>query len=278
MKVPKKYVIISSLLLATLCPSTFHATTNVNSSITKSSFNIMWNCGDIDIEKQINIDELLAKDLSIKKNNKEPKILIIHSHPQESYSIDEKGTKGSVNDVGDELEKILEANYNVSVLHLEGDNNSELLGAYDRIETRVQKVIKEYPSIEVIIDIHRDGGVQPTTTIIEKQPTAMINMNNGLCLDTEIGTIGSLKDYINPYIKDNLSLSMQIKSRSDKVNPDLIKPITLSKFRYSLHMLPKSLLIDVGNNMDTVKAAKNAMEPFSEILADVLRLEGIENR
>lgn len=47
----------------------------------------------------------------LKKNNKEPKILIIHSHPQESYSIDEKGTKGSVNDVGDELEKILEANY-----------------------------------------------------------------------------------------------------------------------------------------------------------------------
>ena len=278
MRFPKKYVIISGLLLAALCPSTFHATTNVNSSITKSSFNIMWNCGDIDIEKQINIDELLAKDLSIKKNNNGPKILIIHSHPQESYSIDEKGDKGNVNDVGDELEKILEANYNVSVLHLEGDNNSELLGAYERIETRVQKVIKEYPSIEVIIDIHRDIGMQPTTTLIEKQPTAVININNGLCLDAEIGTIGSLKDYINPYIKDNLSLSMQIKSRSDKMRPDLIKSITLSKYRYSLHMLPKSLLIDVGNNMDTVEAAKNAMEPFSEILADVLKLEEIDNR
>ena len=277
MKVRKKYAIISSLLLVALCPSTFHATTNANSLITKSSFDIMHNCGDIDIEKQIDISELLAKDLSIKNNN-EPKILIIHSHPQESYSVDKKGNQGNVNDVGDELEKILESNYNVSVVHLKGDNSNELLGAYERIEARVQKVIKEYPSIEVIIDIHRDGGIQPTTTIIEKQPTAVININNGLCLDTEIGTIGSLKDHISPYVKDNLSFSMQIKSTSDKVSSDLIKPITLSKFRYSLHMLPKSLLIDVGNNMDTVEAAKNAMKPFSEILADVLNLEEIDSK
>lgn len=76
----------------------------------------------------------------------------------------------------------------------------------------------------MIIDIHRDGGVQPTTTII----------------------------------------------------PNLIKPITLSKFRYSLHMLPKSLLIDVGNNMDTVKAAKNAthniVDEKLEILASHFQL------
>lgn len=129
------------------------------------------------------------------KKGNEPKILIIHSHPQESYSVDEKGNEGNVSDVGDELEKILETNYNVLVLHLEGDNNSELLGAYGCIEAKVQKVIKDYLSIEVIIDIHRDGGVQSTTTIIEKQSIVMINIDNGLCLDTEIGTIGSLKDY-----------------------------------------------------------------------------------
>lgn len=115
--------------------------------------------------------------------------------------------------------------------------------------------------------------MKPTTTIIEKRPTAVININNGLYIDAEIGTIGSLKDYLNLYIKDNLSLSMQIKSRSNKIRPGLIKSITLSKFRYSLHMVPKSLLIDVGNNMDTVEAAKNAMKPFSEMLADVLSLE-----
>ena len=64
-----------------------------------------------------------------------------------------------------------------------------------------------------------------------------------------------------------------MKKNESSISTDLIKPITLSKFRYSLHMLPKFLLIDVGNNMDTVEAAKNAMEPFSEILADVLKFE-----
>lgn len=272
MRFRKKYMIIASLLLATLYPSTFYATTNSNASITRSSFNIMQNCGDIDIEKQVNIDQLLAKDLSIKSDVNEPQILIIHSHPQESYSVDDTGNKGTVIDVGDELEEILEANYDVSVLHLEGDGNSELIGAYERIATRVKKVLKEYPSIEVIIDIHRDGAIKPTTTIIENEPTAMINIINGLCIDSKAGTIGSLKGCTNPYIKDNLSLSIQVKSK-DKVS--LIAPITLAKFRYSLHMLPKSLLIDVGNSMDTVEAAKNAMQPFSEILADVLDLKKI---
>ena len=91
-----------------------------------------------------------------------------------------------------------------------------------------------------------------------------------------MGTIGSLKEYPNPYIYQNLSLSTQIKVRGDEMTPDLIEPITLLSNRYNLYMLPKSLMIDVGNNMDTLETAENALEPFSEILADVVKFNKLE--
>ena len=61
------------------------------------------------------------------------------------------------------------------------------------------------------------------------------------------------------------------------MTPNLIEPITLLSNRYSLYMLPKSLMIDVGNNMDTLEIAENAIEPFSEILADVLKLDKLDD-
>ena len=60
------------------------------------------------------------------------------------------------------------------------------------------------------------------------------------------------------------------------MTPNLIEPITLLSNRYSLYMLPKSLLIDVGNNMDTLETAENAIEPFAEILVDVLKFNKSE--
>ena len=232
---------------------------------------------ELNIDEEINIDSLLAEDLSIKKDN--AKILIIHSHPYEKYALDLEGNQGSVIDVGNKLEEILEDKYDISVIHLSDDNMTEAYNvteAYKTIEARVKKVLKENPSIQVIIDIHRDGGVKPTATMIKNKPTAKVNINNGLCIDAEVGTIGSLKEYTNPYIYENLSLSTQIKIRGDAMTPNLIEPITLLSNRYSLYMLPKSLMIDVGNNMDTLETAENAIESFSEILADVLKLDKLD--
>lgn len=279
MKVLKKLIIISSLLVATLSQSAFYANpVSSGSLISSSSFNQIFknHCGGIKLEEQITIKDLLSKDLTIKSNSNKPSILIIHSHPQETYATDKQGHSGSVIDVGDELEKILEARYKISVLHLEGDGNNDLVTAYDRMEARLQKVLSENPSIEVIIDIHRDGGTKATATVVNNRSMAKMNIINGLSLDEKVGTIGSLKEYANPYIQDNLSLSTQIKYKSDEVAPELINNIILQKYRYSLHMLPKSLMIDVGNNKDTVEDAMNAVEVFVDVLADVLNLEKVD--
>lgn len=277
MKAKNKFLTTTILVLTTVCSTTVYATSiSDTSSVPNASiFRGIHDCRKVNIEEQINMKELLEKDLSISGELNSPKILIIHSHPQESYITSKNGGKGNVVEVGSELEKILETNYKVSVLHLQGDNNQDLMNAYNRIESRVQKVLKEYPSIEVIIDIHRDMAMEPTEVVVNDESIAKINIINGISMDSDVGTIGSLEGYNNPYITENLSLSTQVKYASEEIAPDLIDSIIIQKYRYSLHMLPKSLMIDVGNNMDTIEAAKNALQPFSEILAEVLKLEKI---
>ncbi len=120
--------------------------------------------------------------------------------------------------------------------------------------------------------MHRDGGIKPTAITIHNEMMAKININNGLCIDSEIGTIGSLKEYPNPYIYDNLSLSIQTKILGDTLYPNLVNKINLLSYRYSSYMLPKSLIVDIGNNMDTMESAQNSLEPFAEMLAGVLNI------
>lgn len=288
MNLKKKGWITASLILSTLITTSIIGATYAKNNTINTTFTNIFDDSNLkskyeninkefNINKQIDIEGLLANDLSIKKDNTQ--VLIIHSHPNEKYAVDLEGNQGSVIDVGDKLEEILESKYNVSVIHLKDDNITEpsnITEAYKVVGARVQKILKENPSIEVIIDIHRDGGAKPTATMIKNKSTAKININNGLCIDTEVGTIGSLKEYPNPYIYQNLSLSTQIKVRGDEMTPDLIEPITLLSNRYNLYMLPKSLMIDVGNNMDTLETAENALEPFSEILADVVKFNKLE--
>lgn len=270
-----KRLFIMSLVFVILSTTIIYGATNSNTkSVTISaedifnSIRIKSKNENINIEEEINTNDLLMQDLSIGTNKgSAPKILIIHSHPKEQYAMNVEGKQGSIVQVGTRLKEILEEKYDVKVFHLQSD--SDLKGS---LEVEVKQVLKKNPSIEVIIDMHRDGGIKPTAITIHNEMMAKININNGLCIDSEIGTIGSLKEYPNPYIYDNLSLSIQTKILGDTLYPNLVNKINLLSYRYSSYMLPKSLIVDIGNNMDTMESAQNSLEPFAEMLAGVLNI------
>lgn len=281
MKSIYKLFILVGLPITMTLPVTTYAVTpkalEISHKLDKNIFKI--HDTEINVDKQLDLQKLMAKDLSISSTTKVPKILIIHSHPEEQYAIDTvTGEKGGVIDVGDALERILEEKYKVSVLHYKDKQqienaNGSIADAYERMEVIVSQILKKNPSIEAIIDLHRDGGVVPTAKLINDKPTAQIHIINGLSMDKSIGKIGSLKTYPNPYIEDNLSLSVQLKEKCDQIAPELVSGIILKEFRYSLHMMPKSLLIDIGNNKDKVEDVLNALDPFAKSLADVLNLK-----
>ena len=141
--------------------------------------------------------------------------------------------------------------------------------AYENAEASIRPILEANPSIEVVIDLHRDGVAEGTHLVTEigGKPTAKIMYFNGLSRTRANGDI----DYLyNPYIQDNLAFSLQMQIASEPLYPGFARRIYLRGYRYNLHLMPKSLLIEAGAQTNTVEEMRNAMEVLAETLHHVL--------
>lgn len=220
---------------------------------------------------QLNADSLLGKDLRLSHDAATPQILIYHTHSQEGYFDSISGdTAGTVVGVGDYLTKILTEQYGFSVIHHTGEYDvGDRDHAYSKAGPALEQILKENPSIEVVIDLHRDGVREDTHLVTEINGTRMaqIMFFNGLSRTTKTGDI----DYLyNPYIEDNLAFSFQMQLKAAEYYPGLTRHIYLKGYRYNMHYCPKSLLIEVGAQTNTVEEAMNAMVPLADLLNKVL--------
>ena len=226
---------------------------------------------------RLNLDSLMGKDLSISEDNSKPQILIYHTHSQEGFTDTVPGdTSTTIVGVGEHLAELLRNKYGFNVIHhtavydmIDGvlDRNK----AYNLAAPDIQSILDTYPSIEVVIDLHRDGvdGYRFVTDI-DGKPTARIMFFNGLSYSAETGDI----DYLpNPYVQDNLAFSFQLQLKAAQYYPGFTRNIYLKSLRFNLHMRPRSLLIESGTQLNTVEEEINAMEPLADILNQVLRGE-----
>lgn len=220
---------------------------------------------------QLNVDALLGKDVRLSHDASQPQILIYHTHSQEGYADSVPGDAAtSVVGVGDYLTKILTEQYGMNVIHHKGQYDvGDRDHAYSNAAPALEQILAENPSIEVVIDLHRDGVREDTRLVTELggKQTAQIMFFNGLSRTTRTGDI----DYLyNPYIADNLSMSFQMQLAAAEYYPGFTRRIYLKGYRYNMHYCPKSLLIEVGAQTNTVEEAMNAMEPLADLLNRVL--------
>ena len=134
----------------------------------------------------------------------------------------------------------------------------------------VEKVLEENPSVEVVIDLHRDGIDEDRrlVTEINGKETAQILFYNGLSYTNTQGQVSYLP---NPYIQDNLAFSFQLEYQAALYYPTFYRGIYLAGLRYNLHLRKRALLLEAGAQTNTVQEVKNAMEPFADILNRVLK-------
>lgn len=220
---------------------------------------------------QLNADSLLGKDMRLSHDASTPQILIYHTHSQEGYKDSIPGDAAtSVVGVGDYLTKLLTERYGFSVIHHKGEYDvGDRDHAYSKAAPALEQVLAENPSIEVVIDLHRDGVREDTRLVTEINGVEMAQVMffNGLSRTTKMGDI----DYLyNPYITDNLAISFQMQLKAAEYYPDFTRRIYLKGYRYNMHYCPKSLLIEVGAQTNTVQEAMNAMIPLADILNKVL--------
>lgn len=226
-------------------------------------------------DAQLNVEKLLKKDMTINKEEKGPKILIYHTHSQEAFADSGKGDMSeTIMGMGAYLAKLLNEEYHIETIHHQGvydliDGNLDRSKAYQLAEPEIRKILKEHPSIEVVIDLHRDGVKESThlVTDIGGKKTAQIMFFNGLSRTRTNGDIAYLH---NPYIEDNLAFSLQMQIEAMEKYPGFVRRIYLKSYRYNMHLNPKTLLVEAGAQTNTVREMKNAMKILAEILDGVL--------
>ncbi|OQB14748.1 MAG: Stage II sporulation protein P (SpoIIP) [Firmicutes bacterium ADurb.Bin193] len=214
---------------------------------------------DIDIEKTLN--EKLS--FSIKKGS--PQVLIVHTHTSEAFAPTDKNyyvptdpdrtedNNYNITRVGAEMAKTLNE-MGIQTLHdTTGHDYPSYNGSYKNCLATVQSYLKKYPSIKIVLDIHRDGMTTAdgkklkVCTTLDGKKTAQVMI---LC-----GTDANGLDH--HLWRENFKLALKIQAKMTDMYPSLARPLMLVKERYNMNTTTGSLLIEVGSNGNTLEEAIN---------------------
>lgn len=223
---------------------------------------------------ELNASELLGKDLRIDLSTGGSKILIYHTHSQETFADSDNDPSTSIVGIGRYLTEILNNKYKIPTMHHEGvydliNGKLDRSEAYEFAKPEVEQILVENPSIEVVIDLHRDGVADTThlVTEINGKPTAQIMFFNGL---SRTRVNGDLAGMANPYLQDNLAFSLQMKIAAETKYPGFARRNYLRGYKYNMDLMPRMLLIEAGAQTNTVEEMRNAMEVLADLLNSVL--------
>lgn len=220
---------------------------------------------------QLNVEALTERNMKISHEPSTPQILIYHTHSNEGYADSIAGDKSTtVVGVGDYLTTLLTEQYGYNVIHDRGEYDAVRDKAYKEAAPALETILSDHPEIDVIIDLHRDGVGENTrlVTTVDGVPMAKVMFFNGLSRTSALGDISYLP---NPYIADNLAFSFQMQLTAAEYYPGYTRKIYLKGYRFNMHYRPKSLLVEVGAQTNTLQEALNAMVPLADVLNKVLK-------
>ncbi len=214
-----------------------------------------------------------------------PQILIIHSHATEAYTPDgsdiytpsDNNTRTldenyNMIRIGDEMERVF-TEMGLSVIHDRGTYDyPQYNGSYSRSGPAVANYLAQYPTIQLVLDVHRDalvgsdGTVYKAVTTIDGAKTAQVM----LVVGSNAGG-GSHPDW-----QENLALAAKLQKNLDTLYPTLARPMTLRKSTYNQELCPGSLLVEVGSHGNTLQEALAGARDFARCAGAVF-LSLVEN-
>lgn len=220
----------------------------------------------------LDIEKLTQRDLTISKEDEGPQILIYHTHSQEGFADSVPGDDSTtIMGVGQHLADILEQQYGYQVLHHLGTYDKESRdNAYSRSLPEITQLLEENPQIQVVIDLHRDAVADESTHLVmdlDGRPTARFMFFNGISWTRRTGSISYLQ---NDNLSDNLAFSFQMKLKAEEYYPGLTRKNYINGYRYNMHLRPRTLLIELGAQNNTLEEAMNACDPIAHLLDLVL--------
>ena len=213
------------------------------------------------------IPALLAQPLRWNLRGEEPTVLIVHTHTTESYTrVDEPYTESAAWRTADEdynmvaigeiVKHILEEN-GIPVIHdRELHDYPSYNGSYARTRRVIQDYVNQYPSIQLILDLHRDAAGEGsnqmrTLATVDGEPSAQLMLVMGTNYDS---------------YPENLSLALKLHAQLEQQCPGITRPLQLRAARFNQDLCPGSLLVEVVAAGNTHPEARRAAEQLAEAI------------
>ena len=225
----------------------------------------------------LDVAALAQAQLTLDLPEEGPQVLIVHTHGSEAYTPDgtdtyvatgecrTTDTEKSVVRVGDEIAKVL-TEMGLTVVHDTGlYDYPEYNGAYDRSLAAVEDWLEQYPTIQVVLDVHRDALIGSDGTVYKPITT----INGEKCAQVML-VMGSNALYDHPGWLENLALAVQVQKEMNTLWPTLARPIGLRENRYNQQTAPGAMLVEVGSHGNTLQEALAAARMFARALGAVL--------
>lgn len=221
---------------------------------------------------------LITQRLSLKRETDAPVVLVVHTHATEAYTMTAEtqyretsayrtdDPTHNVVRVGQALTDRLNA-LGVATLHdtqlHDHDGYNE---AYDRSAASVVDYLTRYPSIQIVIDVHRDAADDGAGG----QLALTAQTDSGECAQLMLVMGSEMGGYPHPRWRESLSLAMKLQAQGERAAPGLFRPLSLRASRFNEHLAPFGLLLEVGTAGNTLPQAERSAERFAEALAEVL--------
>lgn len=230
------------------------------------------------LDHQIDIPKYLKGKVYADIDKDEPSVLIYHTHTTETYELLDRGfytnerssrsenSKENMIRIGEEICRMLESN-GYKTIHDKTIYDKEYNGAYDRSFENVKKILMDNPSIQIVLDVHRDaiyqkdGSKIKTVTEINGKKAAQITIVSG-CED------GNVTNF--PNWEKNLAFAVQLQNKMKNDNPALMRPLLFCSRRYNMHLTSCSLVVEIGTDANTLDEAVYSAKLFGLSLSEFL--------
>ena len=238
--------------------------------------------GQVRNETKINNTQMLFESRLlpefVPERNNEPQVLIIHTHTTESFNPATDGTydsnykyrsldsRGNIVAVGAKIAEEI-AKEGFAVIH-DGTLHDypAFSGAYKRSADTIKAILDEFPSIKVILDIHRDAIESEN-----KAPVAAIADINGRdAAQIMIISPADNGEWDVPDFMKNFRFASRLQTRIETDSPGLARALLLQYCNYNLHLSQGSLLVEVGSHGNTLEQALYAGELFGKSVGKLL--------
>lgn len=220
------------------------------------------------------LEALLTQPLEWDLTSDEPSVLIFHSHgteaflPGAGYTYEEEGGEYRTTDedcnmlaLGEELVRLLNEAGIYAVQDRTYYDYPDYLSSYDNARIGLEAQLKKYPTVKLIIDLHRDsaersdGSQWATEATVNGEKSAQVML-----------VMGTDSYYTHPNWEKNLSIALKLQAVMEKTHDGVTRPLDLRKQRFNQDLATGAIIAEIGAAGNTYREAQNAVSVLAEAI------------